>query len=419
MNDAALMRRLLLVLVVVCAGVGLTVYFFNDWFRQQLLPSLGVSDPLASAVGSMVIVVFAFFAQRMVSLLFYRNWSLGVQSRSAVLHYVGQELEQVPVFNDVVRKQLGSVVEQTEKASFDIISRLSEIDEVVTRLNDIVQSSADTSNNIISASEERIQSNRELIAHLDRYITQRVAQAQEEQERSAQFATQAKGLAGLVELIRTIAFQTNLLALNAAIEAARVGEAGRGFAVVAGEVRKLAGATEQAVGQIHEGIQGVVDSIEEQYQAKLQASHIDAERAALQSFATQLAELGRDYHDITNRDARVMEQISQSSQQLAAMFMDALASVQFQDVTRQQIEHVIDALTRLDGHASLLAQHLQIPGSAAQGQPSLTEHLQEIYNCYVMQVQRNDHQSVTVKAGGAGAAAPTPAGAGEPKIELF
>ena len=431
MDDSVQVRRLVLVLVVVTLGVATSVYFFNDWMEAHWLPALGVSRSAAAAMGSAFIVVASFAAQRLVPVAFYRNWRLGVETRAAAAQRVGDELQQIPQFNEVVRKQLGSVVEETEKASFDIIARLGDIDRVVAQLNAIVDRSTQVSSDIIGSAEQRITDNQQLIAQLDQYIVQRVADAETEQQRSLQFAEQGRALAGLVQLIRNIAFQTNLLALNAAIEAARVGEAGRGFAVVAGEVRKLAQATDQAVGQINDGIQGVVDSIEQQY---LQHNDIQAERAALQNFSAQLNEVGREYQQVARHDAEVMRQIHESSQQLVAMFMDALASVQFQDVTRQQIEHVIAALSRLDGHAVDLARYLQALDVPGQELRPLSEHLQEVYSGYVMHTQRSDHHSAVAAAAPAVASAgasgavkkpvvPAPAAAAapdnEPKIELF
>lgn len=57
-------------------------------------------------------------------------------------------------------------------------------------------------------------------------------------------------VAGIVNVITSIAGQTNLLALNASIEAARAGEAGRGFAVVADEIRNLAEESSKAAKNI-------------------------------------------------------------------------------------------------------------------------------------------------------------------------
>jgi diguanylate cyclase (GGDEF)-like protein len=105
--------------------------------------------------------------------------------------------------------------------------------------------------------------------------------------------------------------------------------------------------------------------------------------------------------------------IKDSSCRLADMFMNALASVQFQDVTRQQIEQVVDALGRLDGHAQLLAARLErFEDDDTKPQP-LAEHLDEIYSNYVMEAQRDTHQQALGTPGS------SKKSASGPKVELF
>jgi len=70
-----------------------------------------------------------------------------------------------------------------------------------------------------------------------------------------QLAGQLDEVSKVIGVIASISQQTNLLALNAAIEAARAGDHGRGFAVVAEEVRRLAGHTTDATGQVSDIIE--------------------------------------------------------------------------------------------------------------------------------------------------------------------
>jgi len=422
MEFQLLLRRTLLVTVAVGFGATGIVFSFHGWWHNEFLAGIGVPHHIGDALGTLFIVTVAFAGQSMVSLALFRDWQFGqVRAQKdcvdktdtfiTAAEQVAVELRGVQGFNDVVRGQLHGVVTETEKAAFDIAGRLQGIDETITQLAAFVEATTAESNKLLTASENRIERNRVLISTLESYIRQRIASTLEDKDRITHVVKEARSLGTLVDLIKHISGQTNLLALNAAIEAARAGEAGRGFAVVADEVRKLSGETDKAVGQISKGIETVANSIESQFADKLSHDNSASESQALEGFAVQLDDLGKSYKDVTEHEALVMATITDSSQKLSDMFMSALASVQFQDVTRQQIEQVIDALNRLDTHAMMLASRLgQLEDPHFQLQP-LSEHLDQIYSNYVMDSQRETHNSAT------GSDATTSKAA--PKIELF
>lgn len=399
MDYAKFVRRALLVAVLVALGAATGVYFMHDWFHAVFAPA-----PAADALGTVFILTVAFIGQHIVSRAFFRDAMLGLgqvveknSSKRETFHKVADEvsgeLKQVHDFNEVVRGQLKSVIDETEKAAFEIVSRLQTIDGVVTHLDSYVSRTTSESAELARDSETRINQNKDVITRMEGYVQQRLQESEQDQLRVTQVVQEARSLESLVQLIKHVAGQTNLLALNAAIEAARAGEAGRGFAVVADEVRKLSGETEAAVIKISQGISAVAEHIEAQFQDKLSNINLAKERELLEFFSAQLNELGRSYEELMRHESSVLTEIRDSSQQLANMFMEAQASVQFQDVSRQQIEQVMHALSQLDEHAGMLAERLRAFEDPGFRYEPIAKHLEALYSRYVMESQRVTHQS--------------------------
>lgn len=399
------MRRAILAMLIVAFGGAFTVYFAYDLFHYHFLDWLGVGYPLADSVGTFIVVIVAFLVQRFVSWLYFKDVRFGA-SRAQQEHgtrtasyvqtadAVGNELRQIKTLNDVLRGQLLAITQETEQAAYGIVERMQKIDAVVTRLNQFAGASAQETEQMMQESQKSIAHNYELVQTLDGYINQRIGSSEREQARIQAVISEAQALFNLVDLIKSISSQTNLLALNAAIEAARAGESGRGFAVVADEVRQLSMQTEQTVASISQGISQVINSIEQQFMEELHSNKADEERTTLQSFSVQMNELGESYQRMAQHDVEVVANVHNASQELSSMFMEAMANVQFQDVTRQQHEHIASALDRVDSHCQMLANRLDAFDDPEFTMQPLSAHLDEIYSSYVMLSQRNSHDSV-------------------------
>ena len=416
-------RRQFFVFIGSVTLISISVYLFHGPFHAILLPALGLSAALGDALGMVVAGMFCYGTQRTVSLFYFKDTSLGASSdlkqRDSVLATrqnreirVAGELEALPRFNDVVRSHLDNVVQETESAAFSIMEQLQSIDGVVTELNQYVSQSNADSSQLIASTEQEVQENQKLMNTMRGYIGERMDEGQKDLERVQAVIHESQQLNTLVELIRSIAGQTNLLALNAAIEAARAGEAGRGFAVVADEVRRLSNQTAEAVTQISEGIGRVTSSIESQFKEKLSHANLQGEREILERFTGQMDEMEQRYTQLINRQGEVLGTINNGSERLSNMFVQAMSSVQFQDVVRQQLEHVSHAVTRLDTHLRELAGVLRNPDSATFPEP-VSRQLDSMFDGYVMDKQREVHNRST---GSNSRPASSDSG---PKIELF
>lgn len=170
----------------------------------------------------------------------------------------------------------------TIKQDDEVGQLLSAIDNMVTKITEIVsivhkssgevsngsqelqKSSQDLSNgaNNQAASVEEVSSSMEqMVSNIKRNaenagLTDKIAKesstkAEDGGKAVLQSVDAMKEIAGKISVIEQIASRTNLLALNASIEAARAGDFGKGFAVVASEVAKLAEKSKESAAEIN------------------------------------------------------------------------------------------------------------------------------------------------------------------------
>lgn len=370
LEASRLFKRGILAFLSIAAATGAAVYGGHEAFHRFAENSLGLSDRVVDTLGSMCIVVVAFCVHYAISRLFYRDFLLGsrvaaehLQQRSrerlACAAELAGRVREVGRVGELTREQLGQLVQITEGAARDIIVQCENLDATMGDLKQMVSQADELSARLTEDTEARMAHNRTVISRLEQYIEERVSESAEDQQRTSRVIGETRALGGLVEVIRHISGQTNLLALNAAIEAARAGEAGRGFAVVATEVRKLSGEVDQAATQIHAGISAMAQSIQSQFEHKLAGTHVDAERTSLQAITAQLEGLAEGIQQAISGEANSVRLICDGAAMLDQAILQVMSSIQFQDITRQQIERIQEGMLRMEDYVQSLVLQLE------------------------------------------------------------
>ena len=169
---------------------------------------------------------------------------------------------------------------------------------------------------------------------------------------------QVDSIFSLLENVEGLASRTNLLALNASIEAARAGEVGRGFAVVADEVRSLSNTSSDLNMQVRDAIAGAKNTITTlRSSVELMAS---ADLSQTLDSKAKISEMSESAASINNNMQHTIEALAEISSDMDIAVIDAVRSLQFEDITTQALQSVsnnIEEFARVAGELKRLSAH--------------------------------------------------------------
>jgi methyl-accepting chemotaxis protein len=309
------------------------------------------------------------------------------------------------------RGHLDDIVSGTCQAAEGMVVMLQSIDGNVTGLVQEMDSFVGETSATLERSNELMLFNTSMVSAIENRLQGRGAKLDLERQRVRSIVNSVGQLEELVTQIRDISDQTNLLALNAAIEAARAGESGRGFAVVADEVRRLSTTVDETATRIGKGMKEMGELINREFSDKQAVEEMHAESERLDAFKNQLMSLGSTMSHLQGLVMSTVSSLRSRGKNIEGMVMDAMGSIQFQDIGRQKIERVIEIMAALSGNIQEISTVVASGDyDSAQINAKLFE-IESVFARYVMEDQRRVHDRATgsTHSKGAGLAA----------IELF
>ena len=263
---------------------------------------------------------------------------------------VREELNDSRPYIDVMHDQIRDSLADSEREVIEVIEQIGLLNAKANEQRRHIAESIRSGKELTESTHLRVENNKLIIAAIDMQLDAQTDEFRSNFERIQGLSHEVCALTPLIKVITSIAQQTNLLALNAEIEAARAGEAGRGFAVVAFEVRKLAVLSTQAASDISKKINATCRKVDEEMAGARESLQQHEASGAMSQLVGDLGEMQTEFAGNSELLLNVIAEVDANYEESITRLTQALGHIQFQDVMRQRMEHVQEALVEMRDH---------------------------------------------------------------------
>lgn len=278
--------------------------------------------------------------------------------------------------------KLQEVIADTESGAVGVLTMISDVDQSADKLVQYLDMSFGEGQNM----NANIEADSEAITSLGGFLGEMVKKLHDDLNSFEGVAQSIEALKDQVAVVDNISRQTTLLSFNATIEAARAGIHGKGFAIVAAEVRKLASMSSEASHKIGDSISQNHKYIQNYLLSFRASSEHDAEKVTeLSEKASKLAEnyeAQRTFYKI------LLEVVQSSNKELSRKIQNVYGQVQFQDIVRQRVERIQNAISAKQMILADVAQRLTDVGQ--QMEPNELNALKEELDRYLEEDSRHN-----------------------------
>lgn len=186
---------------------------------------------------------------------------------------------------------------------------------------------------------------RQLFTDMGEYLGQVNHQGTESCQTLEQIVVQLENVVRPLEGFQKMDKALRMLSISTKIESARLGELGAGFTTLAMDVEKLSHAVNEKSASImsqRQSLSQLISNNLEMVRSTEAHQYADARQI--------LTAVGNNLETLSSMNGTCSEtgnQVGLISEQIATDIATVVSSMQFHDITRQQIEHVIEALEKL------------------------------------------------------------------------
>jgi methyl-accepting chemotaxis protein len=333
-------------------------------------------------------------------------------SRERAIHNaIGRDIKDSKPYIDVMHEQIGGSLAESEHEIMLLIEQLNLLSAQSSQQMVRITQSVQSGKALTEVTSSRAERNNQLISKLETKLSEQASEMHGNYEQIRLLADDVKALTPIIQVISSIAKQTSLLALNAGIEAARAGNAGRGFSVVANEVRELSKRSTSAAAEIAEKLNATASKVAGKMAEAQKALEEKHGLDELQELVHDLTVMQQDFSHSSQLQLDIISDVEAGHQEGVDHLLVAMGHIQFQDVMRQRMEHVQEALVEMRNHLLRLTETQDRPGWDGLFDTTFKTLLDSHLNNYKMASQTITHLAV---AGGE-----SDNDQGGPAIELF